>query len=171
MSGKNCDFELRAYRSSNGGDIDLYAYSQHNHPFESNGKCIPKLHKYIIICGFHLIIVKRLLAISVTNLTPDDNPPSIFRTPDNIEWTFIRTLPDYDTLNKFGSENQSRFAASHEDRLRIRYYCTSRRFDHCKFMLLAVKTTERRFHVYSYGEHNHLVHNIKSEPTFTIFFD
>jgi hypothetical protein len=39
MAGRDCDFELRGYRSSDGG-IDVYAYSQHdNHPFQSDGKC------------------------------------------------------------------------------------------------------------------------------------
>jgi hypothetical protein len=97
-----------------------------------------------------------------TELVPDGNPPSIFRTLDN-EWDFRQTLPDYDTLEKFASENQCTFTPSYEHRSRIRYYCTGRRFGNCKFMLLAMKTTKKRYHVYKNGEHNHLMHKLKSE--------
>jgi hypothetical protein len=100
--------------------------------------------------------------IGEKELAPDSNPPSIFHTPDNIEWTLLQTLPDYDTLDKFRRKNQCKFTASDEDRLRIRYYCTRKRFGNCKFMLLALKTTKKGYHIYSYGEHNHLVHKIKS---------
>jgi hypothetical protein len=40
MLGKNCDFELKAFRSSDDGNIDVYAFAEHNHTFDkTNGKC------------------------------------------------------------------------------------------------------------------------------------
>jgi hypothetical protein len=89
---------------------------------------------------------------------PDANPTRIFHTPDNIEWTFLKTFPDYDEMNKFRSKMKS-IAPGCGDKnnwLRIRFYCNLRSYYKCKFMLLSLKTTKHRYHVYSNGEqHNH----------------
>jgi hypothetical protein len=104
-----------------------------------------------------------------TELVPDGNPPTIFRTLDNIEWIFLQTLPDYDTLDKFQRKNKCARSKAGDKSARIRCYCTRKRVENCKFMLLAVKTTKQQYHVYSYGEHNHPVHNIKSEGLIIFF--
>jgi hypothetical protein len=109
-----------------------------------------------------------MLSKNANGLMPDGNPPSIFRTPDNIEWAFFQTLPDYDTFDKFRLKNNCERGGASDRNSRIRCYCMRSHGykDKCKFMLLAVKTTKRRFHVYSYGEHNHPLHKIKSAYNF-----
>jgi hypothetical protein len=88
----------------------------------------------------------------------------VFRTPDNIEWTFLETLPDYGKMHKFRYEHKCNPRVADEDRLRIRYYCYQRfKHDHCTFMLFAMKTTKKGYHVYKNGEHNHLHNKSRSK--------
>jgi hypothetical protein len=94
----------------------------------------------------------------------DKNPPRIFHTADNIEWAFLQTFPDYEKLQKFRLNNHS-FASWPGKRNRIRFYCNSGRgrAQNCKFMLLALKTTKRGYHVYKHGEHNHGIKVIEDD--------
>jgi hypothetical protein len=86
---------------------------------------------------------------------PDANPPLIHVTEDNVEWPFIQTFADYEIMNKFRRKNQCKSEGNEKQR-RIRFHCSSRRYssDNCQFMLLALKTTNNRYHVYKHGEHN-----------------
>jgi hypothetical protein len=88
---------------------------------------------------------------------PHKIPPRIFRTPDNIEWTFLETFPDYERLQKFRLNNHSYATNSDGKKSRIRFYCypKPRRVHNCKFKLLALKTSKEGYHVYKHGEHNH----------------
>jgi hypothetical protein len=87
----------------------------------------------------------------------DKNPPRIFRTPDNMEWTFLQTCPDYKKMQQLQFNNRTFALKSDEKRKRIRLYCNRRRerADNCKFMLLALKTNKKTYHVYQHGEHHH----------------
>jgi hypothetical protein len=128
-----------------------------------------KVNNITFLYNKRKIIVKRMLNKNANGLMPDDNPLSIFHTPDNIEWAFFQTLPDYDKMQKFRRKNNCNCSGKTNDRSsRIRCYCArshghKSKDEKCEFMLLAVKTTKRRFHVYSYAEHNHPVQKIKSE--------
>jgi hypothetical protein len=88
---------------------------------------------------------------------PDANPPMIFRTVDNLEWQFLETFPDYGKMQEFRHKHQSRSETNaNETWCRIRIFCKRKYYknNNCKFMLLALKTTEQRYHVYKHGEHN-----------------
>jgi hypothetical protein len=88
-------------------------------------------------------------------LMPHANPPRIFRTPDNIEWTFIKTLSDFDKMNDFRRKKLCKAKAGKQTQLRIRFSCGQRfKKSKCPFMLLALKTTKQGYHVYKHGEHN-----------------
>jgi hypothetical protein len=167
VKGISCDFELRALRPDlNSEKFNLYAHSQHNHHLESE-------RKHIVVLSLLInkkITVKRLPRRAKTELMPDGNPPTIYRTLDNIEWAFLQTFPDYAKMHEFGIINHTTSKKNVEKRLNFRYYCYNRpKHDRCKFMLLAVKTTKQRYHVYSYGKHNHPVRNPKSKLNFTSY--
>jgi hypothetical protein len=86
-----------------------------------------------------------------------DNPPAIFRTPDNMEWTFLKTVVNYHQLQQFRRENQCQSISGRETSWRLRFPCNRGRSSHiyiCKFTLLALKTTKHGYHVYKHGEHN-----------------
>jgi hypothetical protein len=90
---------------------------------------------------------------------PDANPPAIFRTPENIEWTFLQTVPDYDILQKFRVENRCRDRYKNVEKWgKIRLPCTSKSTHNCPFTLLALKTTTNGYHVYKHGQHTHTKH-------------
>jgi hypothetical protein len=112
-----------------------------------------------------IIVVRRTLNKNEKGLMLDDSPPSIFHTSDDIEWAFLQTLPDYDTFNKFRLKSNCKHRGdASEKSTRIRCYCIRRLTQaHCKFMLLGLKTTKQRYHVYSLGEHDHSMQKIKSE--------
>jgi hypothetical protein len=98
------------------------------------------------------------LLIKEKELMPDANPPAIFRTEDNIEWTFFQTIPDYTKMDKFRYKNQCLSRKSKvldEKSWRIRFACQRKRRHNCEFMLLAMKTAKKGYHVYKHGEHNH----------------
>jgi hypothetical protein len=86
---------------------------------------------------------------------PAENPPSIFRTPDK-EWIYLRTLVDYDQMQKFRHKCQCICTnlAGKEGYRRVRLPCKHRWAHNCQFKLLALKTTNQGYHVYKYGEHN-----------------
>jgi hypothetical protein len=86
---------------------------------------------------------------------PDENPPALFRTPDNIEWQFIHTFSDRDKMQKFRRENCCRFITGDKTGLRIRFPCQLKYSDNCQFMLLALRTTKEGYHVYKHGQHQH----------------
>jgi hypothetical protein len=86
---------------------------------------------------------------------PDANPPKIFHTPDNAEWTFLQSFADYDKMQEFRHKNQCKTKTYVDVWLRIRFNCNRRWRHNCKFQLLAMKTTKHGFHVYKHGEHNH----------------
>jgi hypothetical protein len=88
------------------------------------------------------------------DLMPDANPPQSYRTSDNIEWTFLQTFPDYDEMQKFRQTNTFKPSPGDEKYRRIRYLCMRQRTHNCKFMLMALKTTKHRYHVYKHGKHN-----------------
>jgi hypothetical protein len=93
-------------------------------------------------------------------LMPEANPPKIYSTADNIEWRFFQTFPDYDILDKFRHNNHTYSPVGNEESRQIRFYCKRRKLHKCQFMLLALKTTKKGFHVYKRGEykhHNHLL--------------
>jgi hypothetical protein len=105
-----------------------------------------------------LKITEKRLLIRGRELMPHKNPPTIFRTPDNMEWTFLETFPDYEKLQKFRHRNKCQLSTSqakNEKALRMRYWCLRKLMNNCKFMLLALKTTKEGYHVYKHGEHNH----------------
>jgi hypothetical protein len=85
-------------------------------------------------------------------MMPDANPPAVYPM-DDIEWTFQGTFPDNGKLNKFRYEHECNHTT---DRgcTRFRFYCRCRYTNDCNFMLLAMKTTKQRYHVYKHGEHS-----------------
>jgi hypothetical protein len=86
-----------------------------------------------------------------------ENPPAIFLTPDNIEFKFLRTLPDYAKLDKFRHKNHCKKKKALPKYLRFRFscnYCRAYAYN-CPFKLLAMKTTKQAYHVYGHGEHKH----------------
>jgi hypothetical protein len=105
------------------------------------------------------IIVKRGIYIKTKELMPDANPQKIFHTPDKMEWTFLQTFSDFNQMDKFRRKMKANIAGRCVNRdkwLRIRFYCNVRAYYKCKFMLLSLKTTKHRYHVYSNGEqHTH----------------
>ena len=92
----------------------------------------------------------------------DENPPAVVGTPDNIQWTFLKTLADYTKMTKCWHENNCTSDARREKSYRIRNYCANKPRRQCKFMLLAMKTTKQGYHVFKHGEHNHPVAKCKS---------
>jgi hypothetical protein len=89
---------------------------------------------------------------------PEENPPPIIRTPDGIEWQFLKTFSDFDQINKFRHKHQCQATKDKKDSLRIRFYCRRRNKDDCKckFTLMTLKTHNGGYHVYKHGEHgNH----------------
>jgi hypothetical protein len=86
---------------------------------------------------------------------PPENPPKIYRTPDNIEWQFLQSFSDFDKMQQFRAENQCKNTWDCEKWGRIRFVCKRKRSHNCKFVLLAMKTTNQGFHVYKHGEHKH----------------
>jgi hypothetical protein len=94
----------------------------------------------------------------VKELMPDENPPEIYSTPSeavagNIDWTFLRTVADYEEIDKFRGEERCYVKVGGEEKRRCRIYCNLRSKRDCQFVLLAMKTTKQRYHVYKYGEH------------------
>jgi hypothetical protein len=94
---------------------------------------------------------------------PHENPPNIFVTPDNIEWQFLQTFPDYEKVQQFRHKNQCHSRACDEMRNGIRSFCTRRRSQNCKFVLLAMKTIKQGYHVYKHAEHKHTALKSKSQ--------
>jgi hypothetical protein len=86
---------------------------------------------------------------------PDANPPMIFGTPDNIEWQFLQTFPEYAKLDQFRRKNHASATTGNAKSWRIRFYCNNRSRQNCNFMFLALKTTKHKYHVFKHGEHNH----------------
>jgi hypothetical protein len=99
-------------------------------------------------------------------MMPDANPPEIYRTQQDdieIEWTLTGTFPDNKKLEIFRYENECNPTTEREGP-QIRFYCRCRYKHRCKFMLVAIKTTEQRYHVYKHGEHSeHSARKPKSE--------
>jgi hypothetical protein len=87
---------------------------------------------------------------------PAENPPTIFRSPDNIEWKFIQTFDNFDEMDKFRRKNYTHAKTWAENSWqKTRLYCY-RRFKHnCPFMLLAMMSTKQEYHVYGHGQHEH----------------
>jgi hypothetical protein len=80
----------------------------------------------------------------------------IFVTPDNAEWTFLQTFPDSENIEKFLRENNCKsWALNNKTWLRKRVSCYRKVSHNCPFMLLAIKTTKKRYHLYKHREHNH----------------
>jgi hypothetical protein len=95
---------------------------------------------------------------------PAENPPQIFRTPDNREWKFVQTFADYVQMNKFRRKSRCRLIAGREYNRRIRLPCNCRRsLNSCQFQLLALRTTSEGYHVYTFGEHKHPGHQQKQQ--------
>jgi hypothetical protein len=140
--------------------IHVYGHSQHNHPMKSEGKW-----SYTINYVFNSQkLAERSIHRSEKMLMPDVDPPKDFYTDDNIEWTFLRTVSDVVKLNEFRLDNHCKLTTSlNGQNIRIRFYCSARYNKDCKFMLLAMKTTENGYHVYKYDEHEHAVPNRKSK--------
>jgi hypothetical protein len=86
---------------------------------------------------------------------PAENPPRIFRTADNIEWTFLRTFADFDQMHEFRRKSQCTIIAGRESNQRFRLPCNLKKYRNCQFKLLALKTTKQGYHVYKFGEHSH----------------
>jgi hypothetical protein len=94
---------------------------------------------------------------------PAENPPSTFNSPDNLEWTFLQTFADFDKMDEFRRAHHTRrskrwFRKSWQ---KIRLYCDRQRKarrHNCGFMLLAMKTTKKEYHVYKHGQHEHNNH-------------
>jgi hypothetical protein len=84
---------------------------------------------------------------------PAENPPEVFCTSDNREWTFLQTFANYDKMQEFRQQNQCK-CSGNKKRWQIRFPCYRRQRQNCGFMLLAKKTTNEEYHVYKYGEHN-----------------
>jgi hypothetical protein len=122
-----------------------------------------------ILPNFHLKIKKKILekrakCRNEKDLIPDATPPKTFRTVDNIEWKFLKTISDYGKLDKFRHKNRCKTNCCARDSWRrIRYNCNNKLYSKCQFMLLALKTTKQGYHVYKHGKHNH--HPIK--PNYT----
>jgi hypothetical protein len=83
---------------------------------------------------------------------PVENPPQIYRTPDNTEWTFVQTFADYGQLQKFRRKSHCKISTGRESHRRVRFLC--KRFN-CDFQLLALKNTSAGYHVYKTDEHEH----------------
>jgi hypothetical protein len=157
---KGCDFELMAVRPElKSSTIHVYAHSKHNHPILSEGKSI--------FFGFLKMsnqITERRSLIKTTDLMPDANPPTIFHTQDSIEWQYLQTFPNYDKMQTFRSQNKCRSRIYSETWGRIRLFCNRKSTHNCPFMLLALKTTKTRYHVYKHGEHtNHPDTDLRSK--------
>jgi hypothetical protein len=101
----------------------------------------------------------------MTNLMAYANPPMIFVTPDNVEWTFLQTIPDDDKMDKFRLKNYCLQKDMKCLRTCFRYICNRKLHkEKCKFKLMAMKNTKFGFHVYQHGEHTHPVRQkIKSK--------
>jgi hypothetical protein len=96
------------------------------------------------------------------DLMPEENPSKIYCTPDNIEWTFLQTFSSYDRMQKFRRKNKCQSVKSNAKWCRIRFHCNGQYNENqCKFMLLAMKTTNQGYHIYTHGKHNHPI--IKSK--------
>jgi hypothetical protein len=168
-SGKGCDFELKALRRNlQSGSINVYAYSQHNHSLRPLGKCFYLyyhfINNFVIKMFFNLSILEVRLSMSSSKyeMLPDDNPPQIYLM-DDIEWTFLDTLPDFETMREFRREKQCNMGAIDKKRKRMRSNCARKYKDECKFKLLALKTPKNRYHLYKHGEHNHPIIKQKSK--------
>jgi hypothetical protein len=92
---------------------------------------------------------------NLKELMPDASPPKLFRTPDNIEWAFLKECSAFDKLEEYRYENQCKYKAGVVTWSRVRFHC-NRKFTHnCEFSLLAMKTIKEGYYVYKKGEHNH----------------
>jgi hypothetical protein len=145
------------------GDIHVYAFSQHNHPLVSEGKhkagnFLPALIWLDFKIAFTClkIIEKRVLHHWRTKeLMAYANPPMIFVTPDNVEWTFLQTIPDDDKMEELRFNNNCKFIKFCSQK-RFRYVCNRNFYTvNCQFMLMALKNTKLGYHVYQHDEHNH----------------
>jgi hypothetical protein len=93
---------------------------------------------------------------------PAENPPKIYLTHDKIKWTFLQTFPSYEKMQKFRRKNKCNPVKMDAKWWRIRFHCNGRyQKNKCKFMLLAMKTTNQGYHVYKHAQHNH--HVLKSK--------
>jgi hypothetical protein len=99
------------------------------------------------------------------DLMPHQKAPTLFHTPDKIEWTFVETFSDYEKLQNFRLKNHFFSPNSYEKRNRLRFYCNRRRANNCEFMLLALKTTKEEYHVYKHGKHNHTAIKAKAKES------
>jgi hypothetical protein len=99
-------------------------------------------------------ITERRVTYNRNDLMPDEKPPATLRTSDKIQWTFLRTFSDYDHVQKFRCKSQCKPRLDVEEWGRVRFYCRRRQRQNCPLMLLALKTTRRRYYVYKYGQHN-----------------
>jgi hypothetical protein len=94
-------------------------------------------------------------------LMPDADPPKIYSTLDNIEWTFIRTFSDHDKMDEFRYVNHCECSSRGKTCWRqVRFPCLRKSSDNCQFMLLAMRSTKQRFHVYKHGQHQHNNHPV-----------
>jgi hypothetical protein len=115
--------------------------------------------KILVFFGLYTLIIKienRALLGRVKQLMPAENPPKTFVTPDNVEWTFLQTFSNYDKFQKLRLKNMCRSRSLNKKMWRFRSTC-QRRYStyNCQFMLLTMKNTKQRYHVYKHGEHNH----------------
>jgi hypothetical protein len=95
---------------------------------------------------------------------PDENPPKIFRTTDNLEWHFLQTFPNYGKMQQLRLQNQCKFST--EDAAswyHLRHKCNRLSSHNCPFMLLAIKNINEGYHVYTHGEHNHPFNTAESK--------
>jgi hypothetical protein len=106
--------------------------------------------------------VQRAVHSKKKELIPDQKPPLIFRTGDNMEWHFLQTFPDFEKMDKFRSINGCQLQVERKKYWRLRLCCGRKYYPKsCKFMLLALKTTKNRYHVYKNAEHNHPIRTSK----------
>src|SRR4051812_34448907 len=105
------------------------------------------------------------------HLMPHANPAKIFHTVDNMEWTLLERIPDYEKLNRFRWKNQCKPNGSAK-RQRIRFPCCREQYaaNRCKFVLLAMKTTKHAYHVYTHGKHNHPLIKRRSSSKRNLFW-
>jgi hypothetical protein len=98
----------------------------------------------------------------------DERPPTIVRTADNVEWTFLESFPDYDKMLKFVRENQCQSRVFDEKRWRIKFQCSRKSSNHCQLALLALKDQKRGgYNVYKHGEHEHIDEDNNNRPIIT----
>lgn len=137
---KKCPFVLLAVRPNvENGEIDVYAYQEHNHVI------LPAIKRAVYRIQPNVIIA-------------DENPPSKFTSAEGLEWRYQTTVADFWAFNDYRTGMYCRKPNfNRTDRAQLRVTCLTnykRRNKHCPFKLFGKKTTKCRYHVYTNGEHN-----------------